>query len=108
MPIFYKGFFDSDVVYVKDILFGLNTNDSFNILSKKIAKTNFLVWTGLRHSIPSANLPDSPSVMISNKVFDLLEKKAKDYYPFFISTKAQYSNNAQKLKHEFSLTDNQL
>lgn len=88
MPIFYKGFFDS-VIYVKDLLFELNTNDSFNILSKKIAKTNFLVWAGLRHSIPSANLPDSPSVMIGNKVFDVLEKKAKDYYAFFISTKTQ-------------------
>ena len=46
--------------------------------------------------------------MIGNKVFDVLEKKSKDYYALFISTKAQYPNNAQNLKHEFDLTDNQL
>ena len=95
----------------------MSITDSFNIISKKIAKTNFLVWAGLRHSIPShlktnnteANLRTSPSLkMIGNKVFDVLEKKAKDYYALFISTKAQYPNNAQNIKHEFSLTDNQL
>ena len=116
LPIFYNGFFDSDVIYVKDLLFEMSTTDSFNIVSKKIVKTNFLVSAGLRHSIPShlktnntaANLLDSPSVMIGNKVFDVLEKKAKDYYALFINTKAQYPNNVQKLKYEFSLTDNQL
>ena len=116
LPIFYKGLFDSDIIYVKDLSCELSTTDSFNIISKKIAKSNFLVWAGLRHSIPShlktnntaANLLDSPSLMIGDAVFDVLEKNAKDYYASFISTKAQYLNNAQNLKHELSLTDNQL
>ena len=34
LPVFYKGFFDSDIIYVKDLLFGLSITDSFNIISE--------------------------------------------------------------------------
>ena len=51
-PVFYKNFFESDITYVNDLLFHLNNTDSFNIISKKISKTNVLIWAGLRHSVP--------------------------------------------------------
>ena len=34
LPVFYKGFFDSDIIYVKDLLFDLSITDSFNIISE--------------------------------------------------------------------------
>ena len=89
MPIYYKRFFESEIVYVNDLLFELSTVDSFNKISKKIKNTNFLVWAGLRHSIPShlknnSSAPPpicstaSPTLTINGKVSDVLEKKSKD------------------------------
>ena len=39
--------------FIKDLLLNLNNIDSFNIISNKVKKANFLTWTGLRHAIPS-------------------------------------------------------
>ena len=80
MPVFDKRFFESDIIYVNDLLFELSTIDLFNNISKKIKKTNFLVWAGLRHSIPShlknnSSAPPpicstaSPTLTINGKVF---------------------------------------
>ena len=46
-PVFYKNFFESGIIYVNDLLFHLNNTDSFNIISKKISRTNVLIWAGL-------------------------------------------------------------
>ena len=46
--------------------------------------------------------------MINNKVFDVLEKTSKHYYTLLISTKAKFPNNAQVLKHDFNLNEEQL
>ena len=52
-PVFYKTYFESGFIQVTDLLFDLNITESFNTISKKIDKPNFLVWAGLRHAIPS-------------------------------------------------------
>ena len=52
-PVFSKNDFDSDFLYVSDLLFNLNNTESFDVIVKKIRKTNFLVWTGLRFSVPN-------------------------------------------------------
>ena len=119
MPVFEKRFFESDIIYVNDLLFELSTIDSFNKIPKKIKKTNFFVWAGLRHSIPphlknNSSTPillcstTSTTLTINGKVFDVLEKKSKDYYVLFLGTRAKYPNNSQSLKREFQLTDVQL
>ena len=119
MPVFYRRFFEAHTIQVNDLLFELNNVDSFKIISKKISKTNFLAWAVLRHSIPpylkndnTSSLPfcfaSSPTLKIDEKVFDVLEKKSKDFYALFIRTKAQYPNNSENLKREFKLTDVQL
>ena len=79
--VFYKNFFESGIIYVNDLLFELNNIDSYHVILNIINKTNFLVWAGLRHAIPShlttninPALEISLSLMISNKVFDVLEK----------------------------------
>ena len=52
VSVFYKKLFESSVIYVSDLLFQLNNIDSFKIISKKISRTSFVIWTGLRHSVP--------------------------------------------------------
>ena len=87
-PVFYKKYFESGFIQVKDLLFDLNITESYNIISRKIAKTNFLVWAGLRQVIPShlksksktnnhTFLAGPPSLIINNNVFDILRKNQK-------------------------------
>ena len=45
--------------------------------------------------------------MINNKVFDVLEKTSKHYCTQLISTKAKFPNNAQVLKRDFNLNEEQ-
>ena len=86
-PVFYKKLFEQDVIFVNDLLFELDTTNSFTIVSNKISKINYLIWEGLRHSVPkhlknSNCLRSEISLIltIDNKEFDILEKKSKDYY----------------------------
>ena len=113
--IFYKNFFESGIIYINNLLFELNNIDSYNVILNIINKTNFLVWAGLRHAIPShlktntnPVLEISLSLMINNKVFDVLEKTSKHYCTLLISTKAKFPNNAQVLKRDFNLNEEQL
>ena len=85
-PVYYKNYFKSGIIHIHDLLFNLNTIDSYNYFLNKIDKSNFLQWAGLRHSIPS-HLKEislvipiiSPSLIIENKIFDIKDKKSKDY-----------------------------
>ena len=51
-PIFYKTFFNSALVLVSDLRIDLDISESYNIIAKKIEKTNFLEWAGLRVALP--------------------------------------------------------
>ena len=51
-PVYYKHYVNARVICIQDLLFSLNSTDSYNQLSKKIYKTNILEWAGLRGSIP--------------------------------------------------------
>ena len=82
-----KKLFEQDVIFVNDLLFELDTTNSFTIVSNKISKINYLIWEGLRHSVPkhlknSNCLRSEISLIltIDNKQFDILEKKSKDHY----------------------------
>ena len=105
-PIFYKTYFESGFIEVTDLLFDFNITESFNTISKKIDKTNFLVRAGLRHAIPShlksksktdnhTFLAGPPSMIINNNAFDILRKKSKDYYTLIISKKAQFPKHSR-------------
>ena len=116
-PIFYKNYFDSDIFYVSDLLFNLNNTESFDVIGKKIRKTNFLVWTGLRFSVPNylKNNPitatpsvTSPFLTIDHQAFDVMEKKSKQFYSLLIGKKAQLPSAASKLQREFNFSLNQL
>ena len=88
--------------------------DSYNYFSNKIVKSNFLQWASLRHSVPSHlkeisldRSPISPSLIIGNKIFDIKDKKSKDYYSLLVSKKAQPPNIIRKLKSDFNFTTQQ-
>ena len=116
-PVFYKNYFDSDFFYVSVLFFNLNNTESFDVIGKKARKTNFLVWTGLRYSVPNylrnnkvtaTPSTKSPILNIGNQVFDVMEKKSKQYYSLLISKKAQLPSAASKLQKEFNLSLDQL
>ena len=96
-----------------DLLLHLNNTDSFNIIENKIYKTNFLIWTGLRHSVPKylkeSNLQLIPlcSFIIKDRVFDVTKKKSKHFYSL-LNKKAQLPNMAKKLQNDFNFTSDQL
>ena len=50
-PVYYKKYFKSGILFVKDLLFHLNIEESFNCVTHKLSKTNLLMWAGVRHSI---------------------------------------------------------
>ena len=52
-PVLYEKNFEKDVIFVNDLLFGIDTTNSFTIVSNKISKINYLLWAGLRHSVPT-------------------------------------------------------
>ena len=70
-PVFYKNFFESGIIHVKNLLFHLSNTDSFNIITKKISRTNVLIWAGLGHSVPT-HLKTTNSVLLQRPL-SLLE-----------------------------------
>ena len=114
-PIFYEKFFENGIIYVNDLLLDTDTTNSFKIVSSKISKTNFLIWAGLRHSVPSYLKTDicvpseiSLRLTIENIDFDVLQKKCKDYYALIKSRKAQFPKSSQHLRQAFNLSQDQL
>ena len=118
-PVYYKNYFDFDIFYVSDLLFNLNNTESFDVIAKKIRKTNFLVWTGLRYSVPNylknniiTATPPSTSPLglltIDNQGFGVMEKKSKQYYSLLIGQKVQLPSAAGKLQKDFNFLLDQL
>ena len=118
-PVFYKNFFLSGIVYLRDLLLNCNNIDSFEIAARNIEKSNFLIWTGLRDSIPfhlkdntTRTLPSSniPSFSTGNggEVFCVNTKKSRDYYLLLISKKAKLPNAIAVLHRDFNLSEKQL
>ena len=110
-----KRLFEQDVIFVNDLLFELDTTNSFTIVSNEISKINDLIWAGLRHFVPkhlknSNCLRSEISLIltIDNKEFDLLEKRLKDYYMLIKRIIAQCPKNFKHLCQDFNLNQDQL
>ena len=88
-PVFYKKkkLFEQDFIFVNDLLSELGTTNSFTIIWNKISNINYLIWAGLRHSVPKHHVKNSNCLRseisliltIDNKEFDILEKKCKGF-----------------------------
>ena len=48
-----KKLFEQDIIFVSDLLFELDSTNSFTIVSNKISKIKYLLWAGPRHSVPT-------------------------------------------------------
>ena len=112
-----KNYFDSDILYVRDLVFNLNNTESFHVIAKKIRKTNFLVWTGLCYLVPNylenniitaTPSTTSPLLTIDNQVFDVMERKSKQSYSLLIGKKAQLPSAAGKLQKDYNFSLDQL
>ena len=113
-PVFYKNCFDCRIVYTHNLLLDLDNRQSYSIFSKTIKKTNFLQWAGLRHSIPPhlKGTNKSPSIaaltfVTEYNVFDVLEKKSKDYYSL-VGKKAQPPYIVHTLQRNFNFSSDQI
>lgn len=49
--LLWKFFFFNGIIFVNDFLLDTDTADSFELISSKIGKNNFLTWAGFRHSV---------------------------------------------------------
>ena len=81
-PVFYKSYYDSGICIIKDLLFNLDNIESFNAINR----------TGLRHTSPSilktveyTTFTENTYFTKGNEIFDIAEKKTKDYYSLIIS-----------------------
>jgi len=95
-----------NIKYTDDLLFDKSNIESFNVLRSEIlTRSNFLVWTGLKQSIPLRL-----RVNISNfkVILDLESLKCHDYYCFLIKQKLEKPSKWVKLKNEFNLADEQV
>ena len=96
-------------------MFELDTTNSFTIVSNKISKISYLIWAGLRHSVPT-DLKESNCLRslisliltIDNEEFDILKKKSKDYHILIKKIIALYPKNSKHLCQDFNLTQDQL
>ena len=77
--------------------------------------TNFLVWAGLRHSIPHSlrsstyNVAIRPlQLILEDNIFDVSKKKSKEYYKALVGRKAQFPKSINKLQNNFNLLLQQL
>ena len=70
-------------------------------------------WTGLRYLVPNylkynmitaTPSTTSPLLTIDNQVFDVMEKKSKQYYSLLIGKKAQLPSAAGKLQKDFNFS----
>ena len=99
-------------VSISDLSFDLNNKDSFSLISNRISKTNFLVWAGLRRSIPSIlkncthkSTTGELSLKIGGNIFEVTKKKSKHYYTLLVSRKALFPTIVNKLQNdEFHFT----
>ena len=115
-PVFYKNFFLSEVVYLRDLFLNCNDIDSSEITARKIEKSNFLILRGFRDSI-SSHLKDnttstSPSSTIpsfstgnGDEVF-CVKTKSRDYYlPLTVGKEAELPNAITIIHRDFNLTE---
>jgi len=87
ISVFYKHYFNMNIKYTNDLLFDKPNIESFNVLrSEGLTRSNFLVWTGLRQSIPLKLRVNIPNFKV---ILDLESLKCHDHYCFLIKQKLE-------------------
>ena len=104
--VFYRHYFDKDVIFTKDLLYDMTNTESFRAMKEQgLTNSNFLVWTGLRQSVP---LKLRVNIQNFKTVIDLENYKCKNYYKHLINFIYEKPRKWDKLSQEFYLRENQL
>ena len=103
--VFYKKYFVKGIKYTNDLLFDMNNIESFNIMKRKGLVSNFLIWTGLRKSVP-LHLREQKSN--SNVIFDVGNYRCRHYYSILIKFIYERPKKWLMLADKFNLTEEQL
>ena len=104
--VFYKHFFDNNIIYTTQLLYEMTNIESFNVVRDSgLNNSNFLVWTGLRQLVPLRLRVRVPNFA---NIFDLENFKCRDYYHLLIEQKYEKPNKWAKLREEFNVEDKQL
>ena len=104
--VFYRHYFNNGVNFTKDLLFDKTNTESFNEMKKRgLTNTNFLVWTGLRQSVPPKIRRKKPDF---EEVIDIQNYKCPNYYYLLIKLKYERPRKWDKLGHEFDLREDQI
>ena len=83
--VFYKHFFDNNIIYTTHLLYEMTNIESFNVVRDAgLTNSNFLAWTGLRQSVPLNLRLRMPNF---ENVFNLENFKCRDYYHLLIRQK---------------------
>ena len=95
-----------NIIYTTHLLYEMTNIESFNVVRDAgLKNSNFLVWTGLRQSVPLKLRLHIPNF---ENILDLENFKCRDYYHHFIKQKYEKPNKWAKLRDEFNLEDKQL
>ena len=105
--VFYKHFFDNNIIYRTHLLYEMTNTESFNAVRDAGLKNfNFLVWAGLRQSVPLKLRVHVPNF---EHIFDLEKFKCCDYHHLIhVKQKYERPNKWARLREEFNLEDEQL
>ena len=104
--VFYRHYFDKAAIFIKDLLYDMTNTEPFRAMKEQgLTNGNFVVWTGLRQSVPS-----KLRVNIQNfkTVIDLENYECKSYYKHLIKFIYEKPRKWDKLSHEFYLREDQL
>ena len=83
--VFYEYFFDKNIIYTTQLLYEMTNIESFNVVRDAgLKNSNFLVWTGLRESVPLKLRVYEPNF---ENILDLEKFKCCDYYHLLIKQK---------------------
>ena len=104
--VFYKHFFNNDIIYTTHLLYEMTNIESFNVVRDAgLKNSNFLVWTGLRQSVPLKLRVQVPNF---ENILDLETFKCCDYHHLLKKQHYKKPNKWAKLREEFNLEDKQL
>ena len=104
--VLYRHYFDNSVIFTKDLLYDMTNTVSFRAMKEQgLTNSNFLVWTGLRQSVPS-----KLRINIQNfkTIIDLENYKGKNYYYHLIKFIYEKPRKWEKLGQEFYLREDLL
>ena len=80
--VFYKQFFDNNIIYTTQLLYETKNIESFNFVRDGgLKNSNFSIWTGLRQLVPLRLRVHMPNF---ENILDLEHFRCRDYYHLLI------------------------